>query len=40
MGKGELGKVYKDGEIMSRRIRMLDSELSRLMNFFGKPPEK
>ncbi len=32
--------AYRILETMSRRIRMLDSELSRLMNFFGKPPEK
>ena len=32
--------AYRILETMSRRIRMLDSELSRLMGLFGRPPEE
>jgi len=32
--------AYRILETMSRRIRMLDAELSRLMSVFGPPPEE
>jgi len=32
--------AYRILETMSRRIRMMDTELSRLMTLFGRPPEE